>query len=828
MGVWALNKNLVYLMMFCSGFAGLIYEIIWLRVLGVFFGVSSFAIATVVGVFLLGLGIGAFLFGRISEKNVDVVKLYAFLELAISAFSLFAFFALGMDFFGFVHNYAYNHFSFYAFSTVRFAIAFIILIIPCALMGGTIPVLARHLLKSSQSLGRDFSALYYANSFGAVLGIVAVGFFLVRIFGVFESFAVALSINILIFLAITILNLAAYSKKKGFYKSAKNREANKTNKMQTFLPKNLPKIPGKKRSIIPFILMLTGFLTAGFELLWARLVSIFGTATNYSFTAILGGFIAGIALGSFVFRKKSDEGKGLNLLLVLFTGSAAFGSAVLAFFSTRNWLLDILQNSIVLELSVGFIISAGISLFFGASFPLLVRLYSKNAEKAGQKTGNALLYNSIGAVLGSIITGFVAVPFFGIKFSGIGLVIISVLVAGISFLSIIAQAKNCLFSLKDKKVILSSMLFILFIVFFVAVLLNPGHFFKALNSNQKIVFYEEGISATVTVSEDKNRPETGKILYIDSRPVAGTSLAAIIDAKMLAHIPLAVAKSHDEVLTVGYGTGVTSHSMLLHGSEVYAVEIEEKVLYANKEFSDINHEAIENRSFHIIVDDARNYLQSTDKKFDVIVTDVTGLKYKSNPYLYTTDYFSVIKNTLKKNGTAAAWIPLSHLSFRDLQILTASFRQAFPHTTMWTFSRGMTTFAVLVGTPEKLSVDLKKINSLDAKVREDLDSIKIGDEYFFGSMLFLGEEDIAELIENVPLHTDNKPVLEFSDVKDYYKSNIYANTGLLMHYQKENLSSYFSGNSQELNLLENAFKEKKSRIESSINASQKSSAPLKS
>jgi spermidine synthase len=274
---------------------------------------------------------------------------------------------------------------------------------------------------------------------------------------------------------------------------------------------------------------------------------------------------------------------------------------------------------------------------------------------------------------------------------------------------------------------------------------------------------------------------------------------------MLAHVPLLLADEPQVALTVGYGTGTTSGSMLLHDVEVRAVEIEEKIIEAAPLFSKVNNESYANPDLEIVLDDARNYIATTDEAFSVIVTDVTNLKYKRNPYLYTRDYFEIMRNALGADGIAAAWLPVGGLSFSDLRTLIATFDSVFPHTTAWYFTQFPTHFIILVGTPEPTRVNLAELQDKMQKAGRDLESLNVDNVYKLASMLLLGESDIDALVDGAPIHTDNRPILEYSDMDLYNVTDVAPNLGRLIEFQQEDRLAYFGGGERELARLEQHF-----------------------
>jgi spermidine synthase len=271
---------------------------------------------------------------------------------------------------------------------------------------------------------------------------------------------------------------------------------------------------------------------------------------------------------------------------------------------------------------------------------------------------------------------------------------------------------------------------------------------------------------------------------------------------MLAHLPLLISEDPKQAATVGYGTGATSYSMLIHGVNVDALEIEEKVIEAGPLFKKVNFNSYENDDLNIIIDDARSYLDSVTDKYDVIVTDVTNLKHKRNPYLYTKEYFEIMQNALVEKGVAAAWLPLGGLSFNDLKILIRTFDKVYPHTTVWYFTQYPTHFIIIVGTPEKTEIDLDDLAERMNKVKIDLKRIEVDNKYEIASMLLLGEEDVDTLVAGDKIHTDNFPVLEFSDMEDYMLTDLEANLEKLLNFQQEELTKYFIGGPDEIKKLD--------------------------
>ena len=780
---WIIHAKVMYSLIFLSGAAALIYELIWFRMLNIIFGVSGFAVATVVSVFLLGIGIGSIIFGKLAEKTKNTLKMYAYIELGIAVFSILSFIIIQYtSIFDLIFFYSYNNLNLYLLSAVRFLITVIILIIPSIGIGGTIPLVAKYLLKSNQKLGSQFSSIYLINTLGAFVGTMMTGFVLVQYLGVTKTFFVAALTNVIIFLIIIIFAKRKVNDQILIYNvNNSKRDDEGANKMRIMLP----------------ILFLTGFITLGYELLWVRVLTNFGSATTFSFTLILGGFLIGFTSGGLFIAQFIDKIKKLLRHFALYSISIAIvGGLILYILSRLHFFYSNVTGTyqqLITESWLGFIFSVIISIFMGILFPLGVRLYVGNKNEIGKKIGVAYFINTLGAVFGSLATGFFLIPLLGIKVTATILISLNLMIAAFLIIK------------KIQKRLVPAAALIISVILLVFLINASSNTYHRIADDQQELYYAEGVSATVTVQSVGEGESAYKILYVDSQGVASTHPTGIIDAKMLAHLPLFLASEASNAVTVGYGSGGTSYSMLLHEVEVVALEIEERVIDASREFIELNHYAETNPSLSIIIDDARNYLNNVDRQFDIIVTDVTNLKYKSNPNLYTTDYFEIMRNKLTNKGIAAAWVPLGGLSFNDLQILTASFQSVYPHTTIWFFNREPTGFLILIGTPDKLHINIDELASkMTEPVAEDLRTIGINNEFEMAATLLLGERDVAKLVQDVQLHTDDRPILEFSDLEYYTIFNPFDNLEQLLIYQTELYNTYFTfSEEQETQLLEN-------------------------
>jgi spermidine synthase len=641
---------------------------------------------------------------------------------------------------------------------------------PVFAIGGTIPLITKYFLTTSERFGSNFSRIYYINTLGAFAGSILTGFVFVKYMGVFITLMIAVTVNVLIALIIY---------------------ANKTE--SEILPESINKTAAYSYMLV--ILFITGFISLSYEILWTRILSTYNMSTSQSFAVILSGFLLGFAVGSYLISRIIDAIKSLELIFSnISILTAISGASVLYIFQKFEFITNSITNIVdidvfTLSLILAFTVSFVPSIFMGVLFPLGLRIYANDINEIGVKTGKIFFFNTIGSVIGSVITGFVLIPFVGMWNTTLILVNLSLLIAFYIGYFINKMTK------KQFAYILVVFLFSNLFVF------SDRRTFHKEVKGFDVIYYTEGLSGTVTAIENQGY----RGLFVDGQNVSGTDYVLMADSKMLGHLPLLISEDPKKTLTVGYGTGATSYSMLLHGVDVDAVEIEKKIIEAAHLFEKVNHHSYNNKKLDIIIDDARNYIDVVDKKYDVIVTDVTNLKYKRNPYLYTLEYFEIMKNALNEKGIAAAWLPLGGLSFNDLKILIRTFDLVFPHTTVWYFTQYPTHFIIAIGTPEKLRVSLNKLEIDMQKIKKDLAEIQVDNEYELASMLLLGENDVDNLTYGIVIHTDNFPVLEFSDMYDYMRIDVQPNLNNILKYKKENLDNYFYGNSLQIEILKQNF-----------------------
>jgi spermidine synthase len=787
---WTLNSRLFHTAIFISGLSALIYQLIWVRLLGLVFGVSSFAVATVVAVFLLGLGLGSWYFGKLSERTDNPLRIYMFVEVGIAAASVVSYVVIEhLPVYRYVYESAYNNLGLYGLSLVRLLLSLAVLLPPVFLIGGTMPLVTKYAVRMPATLGSGFSRIYYLNTLGAFCGALLTGFVLIQYLGVITTLLIAVAGNLLVAAMIAVGKSAS-------------------------VPRPEPAAQGAPYSYMLPILFATGFISLSYEVLWVRILSTYDLSTSQAFALIVAGFLLGFSIGSYLVSRRIDSRHDLEAYFSRVCIFTALSGAVVLFLLRRFELLtSLLDRSLPVSqltsrMTLAFFVSLIPAVFMGILFPLGLKIYAHDVHKIGSKAGNILAANTAGCVLGSLLTGFILIPFAGMWNTTLMLVNLSLLLAFVMYLRSPASHRAQWVSLVVVGVVANLVLF------------SESKTFHKEVSGLDLVYYAEGMSGTVSVlGNDQYRG-----IFVDGQNVSGTDPVLVADSKMLAHVPLLLAHDPKKALTVGFGTGTTSGSMLLHDVGVHAVEIEEKIIEAAPLFKAVNRQSYANPALKLVLDDARNYIGIAEAQFDVIVTDVTNLKYKRNPYLYTREYFELMRDALTDDGVAAAWLPLGGLSFEDLRILIATFDEVFDHSTVWYFTQYPTHFVIAVGTAQRTSVNLSELEGKMHKIEADLNSIKVSDPYEVAGMLLLGEEDVDRLVAGAPIHTDNRPILEFSDMGQYAQVDVAPNLGQLLGYQQENRLRYFTGTQEERAVLRRHFADYRSNYRNYVKAYEKAVA----
>ncbi|MCP4250756.1 MAG: hypothetical protein GY778_27275 [bacterium] len=749
----SIRVALLYVCFFTSGVAALVYEVVWQRMLTLVFGVATFSVAAVVSAFLAGLALGCRLFGGPADRSANPLRLYAGVELGIAAAGISsAFFVpLLMRVFQSIHGTVDP--GWLGSNAIRFGLAFVALGVPSLLIGGTVPIMSRLIAERARSVAVGFGRMYAVNTMGSVAGAALAGFLLIRVFGVRGALYCAVLGNT----ATAILALLASR-----IGSAGRTERTEPTVAASSVATSEPNHP----RFALWCAAVAGAVGLAYEVAWTRLVAIFTSNSVYVFTMVVTVYLAALALGSGLAARllRTRRVHRLRTLIGIQVLLALTGPIVLAFLPTAAVAdlaspLASASRVLLLEYALSAAVVFVPTVLIGMTLPLLLALAGDPLSQAGRSVGRIYAFNAVGTIAGAALTGILLIPLLGLRGTLLGLAAINFLIA--AWAAGLDRNPPAGWRVATP---CAAAGFVLLVAFLPA----TQHFRRPVTAAEEtVLYYAEGPSATVHVSEFDGEEGRHRTLFVDSKSVAGTYQEIVTDQKMLAHLPLLLHPQPERALTVGFGTGGTSYSMLTHRVRVDCVEIEPRVVDAYRLFESENHGLVgpdhERLDFHLILDDARAWLQVASEPYDVIVTDVTSIQYRGNGNLYTAEYFRLMRERLAPDGLGCAWVPLTGVTPEQLEILVRSFQDVYPHTSIWYMINLPTDFVILVGSPKHLAVDLRTIAERMTRpaVQGDLAAVGLDNPYKLAACLLLAEEDVGRYAGAGPVHTDNLPVLDY-------------------------------------------------------------------
>lgn len=797
-------KPLVWLIFILSGASALIYEVIWMRQLTLVFGSTVFATSTVLTAFMAGLALGSFYFGRkIDESNMSPLKLYAILEAGIGGFCiiwpLFLTLLTGL----YVLIFRYITSEFYTLSIIRFVLTFGILLIPSTLMGGTLPVLTRFFVKRLEQLGTNIGILYAFNTFGAVVGTVIAGFFLIEAVGVTWALRVAIIINFGV--ALVALLLARQTQEietDEDEKSMTAQENTETQELETSTQElSTSEVSGYEQRIVLCAIGISGFCALAYEVLWTRILVFFLGSTTYAFATMLAAFLFGIALGSMIFARWVDRIKQPVIIFgIVQLGIGLFALVLMPAFEQLYGLTYALQSTFggsrFWTFFSCFLVMCLPTFLMGASFPLVTKIYTGDAQHLGRSIGNVYAVNTVGSILGAFCAGFILIPLLNIRPSIILTVVLNTAIG--CFLVIkgwrTSQESESIPTPTGSGVkgfyqgigigvpIVNVGLAIIILFTLSHPLFLKSTIYKTQRPGDKVVDYEEEVDATVTTLKDD---EGVYRLYVDANQAADASRWDSPSHRVIAHLPLLLHPNPKRALVVGFGMGLTSHSITQHGVQVDAIELSKGVINAAQtHFKHINENIFENRLFNYKLNDGRNHILMTQTKYDMISTGIIHpLVSAGSSNIYTEDFYKLCKRILTEDGVMCQWVPLHRLPESHFKMIVRTFIHVFPETTLW--YKYTPDFVILIGTKDPLTINYKdfmkraQIPSIhEGLAVDDLDGMSLLDSFM------MGPKAVREYVGKGPIHTDDRPRLEFFKASDLTTSTAVNIIGMKEYRQR--------------------------------------------
>lgn len=791
-----INKNLkaiVVVFFVITGATGLIYQITWFKYLSLFLGNTTYAQMIVLSAFLGGLAIGNYIFGKKSDAIKNPLKFYALFELSIGLYCLAyptlsflfgdAFISIASAFNTSGQNVIFN--------TARLLLSSLLLFIPTIAMGGTLPVLSKFYIENVESTRKDLGILYFLNSFGAVWGIIFAGFQLIELVGLNGTIYSAAVINVAI--GLTALFLSKYS-------STAKEEINGNLKAEDEPKKSSP----VALKIIVLVAGLSGMAALVYEMVWTRLfINIFGSST-YAFSIMLLVFISGITLGGFLISQKVfakfDKYKFVTLLQVLIAGSTML---VLTLYERLPYFLwkassyfikteETFPIFLTLEFLICFLILFIPTIMMGMTLPLIASIVAESNRKIGLAVGNVFAVNTLGTVVGVILTALLFIPFFGIKGSfeiGITINIIAAVLIILTYFGF-EKIKRWSYSAAAIGVLCIYLIVVpqwninasLYGVFKTLHKEPPASFDAYLQSRGDfdILYYKEGMDANVAVTES-GYPVKQKRLIINGKPDA-SSITDMPTQILLGQIPMLLHNDAKNVFVVGFGSGVTIGSVLLHNvDKVTCAEISDEVIEAGKFFAEENHNCMDDERLTIYNEDALTLLKLSDADYDVIISEPSNPWIAGIGNLFSQEYFELCQSKLNQNGIMVQWFHLYESQDDVVKLVLSTFSNVFPNCQVWS---GVANDIIIVGYKNDYPNDFRKIESKfeNTPVKNELEKIGIENPFTFLTCQSLSDRGVFILSDKYPINSELHPLLEFWAPKSFY---IGKTSGLIYQYDEK-------------------------------------------
>jgi len=764
------NKNFVLILFFCSGISSLIFEVVWLRQLTIILGNTVFAVSAVLTVFMGGLALGSFLSGRMIDRRNDPLRVYALIEISIGLLGFFLTSILnqtGPVYILFHNSLGENLILQYI---ARYVFSFFLLIIPTTLMGATLPVLSRFVVENKYSLGLNIGRLYALNTLGAAGGCYLAGFMFIGNLGI------RVTVLIASVLSVTVGTLAWYYNKRlsesGIivYKSPEF-ESESSHKESTF------------RILILSVFAISGFVALGYEVLWTRvLVSYLGNSV-YAFSTMLTTFLIGIAVGSLVLSSFVDQRKrlvtGFGLIEV------AIGFYVLLSIYILGWSVDKLAmvkqpypvwQWTGLRFMKAFALMFVPTFFFGATFPVAGRIYTINFRRVGQSIGELYTWNTLGAIIGSAVTGFVLMPMLGIEKSLLVLLCMNLCI-GMALCA--AEPKMT----HKKRFLLLAAVALTTVIGLSGI---PKNIFRHMQELSyppaEVIYYKEDLAGTVTVKQ-KNE---SRMLSIDNLDVAGTHILFLSSSKSLGHLPMLLHPNPRSVFVLGFGGGGTAYSISTYPEveRIDAAELSRSIVNAAPLFDKINHNIISEPRLNIVVNDGRNFLLTSRRTYDVISVDLNWPQTSGSGSLYTREFYEICRDRLNENGIMVEWLNMGFIPVQYLQTILRTVQQVFPNTSLWWTYRQAHLLLVASKTPLSIDFQLLTRKMNHPPTQRDLAEVHLDEPAEFLSYFIAEGDDLLKFTQGSQLiNTDNFPIIEYK-LPRFTSLALEGNTEAMMKIKK--------------------------------------------
>jgi spermidine synthase len=739
-----------------SGAAALIYEIVWFQLLSLVIGASAVSITVLLATFMGGMCIGSLGLAKRVGAGRSPLKVYAALELGIGVLGIVVLIVL---------PYAGGLYAAIGGSgsgglILRALLAALCLLPPTILMGATLPAISREVRATPEGMSY-LGILYGGNTLGAVIGCLVAGFVLLRNFDVVTATGVAVALNLV------IAGVAWFM------------AGSRAPAPEVAAERATSKLPAGSWPVL-LTLGLSGLTALGSEVVWTRILSLLLGPTTYTFSLILGGFLAGLGIGSsagaFLARFIANPRAALGwcqLLLVLALGWAAWSlTAALPYWPINPSLSTAPAYTFQIDIIRALWVVLPGALLWGASFPLGLAALASRDDDPARLVGVAYAANTLGAIVGSMVTSLVLIGTIGTQDTQRVLIAMAAISALLTLALVVGEAGRLKLAPRGLLAGGGAALLGLWVISTVGtippLLVGYGRFMAyRMFAHGDFIFVGEGTNSTVAVSQLEN----GVRNYHNAGKVQASSEPQDMRLqRMLGHFTTLLSPNPSDVLVIGFGAGVTAGAVSIDPmvQHVTVAELEPLVpKVAGEYFAESNHGVAQNPKVSVVIDDGRHFLLTSRKTFDAITADPFDPWTRGAASLSTLEFYQLARKHLKPGGVITAWLPLYENNEEAVRSEIATFLEVFPNGVVWgNTNMGEGYDLVLSGTngdaPINLDLLAERLGRAEyAPVTQSLTEIGFPSlEAFFGTFAGRGPE-LKPWVAGADLNRDRNLRLQY-------------------------------------------------------------------
>jgi spermidine synthase len=773
-----------------SGATGLIYEVLWARMLGLVFGATTLAVSTVLVAFMGGLALGSALAGRVGARIQRPMRVYGLFEIGIALYALAVplLFALTDN----IYVVIWQQFrgSFFVFSVLRFVLSSLVLLIPTTLMGATLPVLSAALLRSQTVTNSAITRLYTRNLIGAIGGSLLAGFVLLPALGVRWSIYVASIVNILIGVVAIIADR----------RMQETSVETATDTSSFVVPTEAPGVLSDKKFWL-FCAFASGFVTFSTQVAWNRILTMIVGSSTYAFSVTVALFLLGLAAGAYlVARLKFTAGlrravvsvQLLTVLSLIFSLVVVNKIPIALITAGQRLHINTWGGLLTLQIiSVALLVLLP-AFLMGMIMPLvLVWAGDRSSGGSVRLVGRSYAVNTVGAIVGAFGAGFILIPTVGTRSTILFAAALCLIVAAIAFQPKAGDRDT------RRALAIGATIPAVFVIFLIAPrlrldVLSVGAYDSLVRviaktrgsvadsagersgpGTHQLLMYEEGPTSTVTVRRDWD---------VTSMAINGRTNASdredMPTQVMLGQLPLLLAPNNKSGLIVGFASGVSVGAMLQSQIEsLDCVELEPATIRGSRYFEHVNNRPLNDPRLRLIIDDARTYLRVTPNRYDMIVSEPSHPWVPGVANLFTKEFFEMGRDRLSEGGIFVQWVQIYQLSTESLRSVLGTFHNVFPHVLVFRVegaSRGKD--LLLVGSRTPVTMDHLAERITDPRMSAELSRVNIRSDADVRAWYVCDETRLGPAVAGAVINTDDNMHVETTVPKEAFRPLMQANS----------------------------------------------------